>query len=104
MRQWHRWSMAAALLIGTFISFNARSDPIDEQRLDGFNVIASPGHPFGSASARLALANAKRLGAGAIAIVRFFWQANPPSPNLVRGKDMPDEELRAAIREAHELG
>jgi hypothetical protein len=96
--------MAAALLIGTFISFNARSDPIDEQRLDGFNVIASPGHPFGSASARLALANAKRLGARAIAIVPFFWQANPASPNLVRGKDMPDEELRAAIREAHELG
>jgi hypothetical protein len=97
-------SLAAALLIGTFVSLNARSDPIDERRLDGFNIIASPGHPFGSSSAKLALANVKRLGASAIAVVPFFWQANPASSNLVRGKDMLDDELRTAIRDAHELG
>jgi len=48
--------------------------------------------------------NAKRLGARAVAIVPFLWQSNPTSPGLVRGKDMNDEELRAAIRDAHALG
>jgi hypothetical protein len=104
MRPWHLPAAAAAFLIGALASFNARSGPAPEQRLDGFNVIASPGHPFGTGSAKLSLANAKQLGASVIAVIPFFWQANPASPNLVRGKDMPDEELRAAIRDAHELG
>jgi hypothetical protein len=104
MQRWHRSAVAAALLIGVSVSFDARSGPMDQQRLDGFNVIASPDHPFGSASARLALANAKRLGAKAIAVVPFFWQANPTNPGLIRGEDMSDDELRAAIRDAHALG
>ncbi|MGA8612249.1 MAG: hypothetical protein WB760_11120 [Xanthobacteraceae bacterium] len=104
MRLWHLPAAAAAFLIGALVSFNLRSGPAPEQRLDGFNVIASPDHPFGSTSAKLSLANAKRLGASAIAVVPFLWQADPANPDLVRGKDMPDEELRAAIRDAHELG
>jgi hypothetical protein len=104
MRQWHRPALAVALLIVTLFSFDARSDPEHGQRLDGFNVIASPAHPFGSAAAKLALANAKRLGAHAIAVVPFLWQANPASPNLVRGQDVTDAELRAAIHDAHALG
>jgi hypothetical protein len=104
MRRWLRLPIAAALFIGSLVALHAQSDLPHEQRLDGFNVIASPDHPFGSLLAKLALANAKRLGATAIAVVPFFWQANPASPNLVRGSDMPDDELRAAIRDAHELG
>jgi hypothetical protein len=69
-------------------------------RLDGFNVVATPDHPFGSASAGTALAQAKQLGANAVAIIPFLWQANPESPNIVRGSDMPDGMLRAAIRQA----
>src|SRR5262249_21078100 len=80
------------------------SDPTLKQRLDGFDVIASPDHPFGSASAKLSLANARRLGANAIAVVPFLWQANPTSPDLVRGQDITDAQLRAAIRDAHALG
>src|SRR5262249_61196509 len=69
-------------------------------RLDGFNVIAAPDHPFGSASADAALAQAKRLGASAVAIIPFLWQSSPTSPTIVRGSDMTDEALRAAIRQA----
>ncbi|HEY4922128.1 MAG TPA: hypothetical protein VII40_18640 [Xanthobacteraceae bacterium] len=36
-------------------------------RFDGFNVIAAPDHPFGSAEARRALAQARRIGARAVA-------------------------------------
>lgn len=104
MRRWLRSAIAAALFIGSLVALHAQSELSREQRLDGFNVIASPDHPFGSEAAKLALANAKRLGATAIAVVPFFWQANSASPNLVRGSDMPDDELRAAIRDAHELG
>jgi hypothetical protein len=104
MQQWHRPVLSVALLIGTLLSPAARSYPEHEHRLDGFNVIASPDHPFGSAAAKLALANAKRLGANAIAVVPFLWQANPASPDLVRGQDVTDAELRAAIRDAHALG
>ena len=49
-------------------------------------------------------ANAKLLGARAAAIVPFLWQSDPSSPDLVRGQDMNDDELRAAIRDAHALG
>ena len=37
--------------------------PAAGQRLDGFNVIATPDHPFGSAGAKRSLGLAKRLGA-----------------------------------------
>jgi hypothetical protein len=104
MRQRHRLALVIALLIGTLFSLAPRSDPEHKQRLSGFNVIASPDHPFGSAAAKLALANAKRLGADAIAVVPFLWQANPASTDLVRGLDVTDEELREAIRDAHALG
>jgi hypothetical protein len=79
-------------------------DPALGQRLDGANVIMAPGHPFGSASARLSLTKLKRLGAGAIAVVPFFWQQSAGSADIVRGNDMTDAVLRAAIRDAHALG
>jgi glycosyl hydrolase family 113 len=73
-------------------------------RFDGFNVIAAPAHPFGGPAARRALARAKRLGARAVAIIPFLWQASPASPDIGRGSDMPDAALRVAIRDAHVLG
>jgi Glycoside Hydrolase Family 113 len=74
------------------------------QRLDGFNVVATPSHPFGGASAARALAAARNLGATAIAIIPFLWQSSPSTADLVAGSDMSDEALRAAIRQAHGLG
>jgi hypothetical protein len=97
-------SLAAALAIGALAGIAARSEPAPNARLDGFNVIMTPGHPFGSASATLALSNAKQLGARTVAVVPFLWQPNPTSPDLVRGTDMDDDELRAGIHLAHELG
>jgi hypothetical protein len=73
-------------------------------RFDGFNVIAAPAQPFGSPAARRALVEAKRVGARAVAIIPFLWQANPSSPEIGRGSDMSDAALRAAIRDAHALG
>lgn len=75
-----------------------------QQRFDGFNVIVAPGHPFGSQSANRALAAAKRIGAGTVAIVPFLWQSRPDAAHVGRGADMPDAELRAAVRQACALG
>jgi hypothetical protein len=74
------------------------------QRLNGVNVIASPGHNFGTASAEQSLRAARALGASAVAIVPFLWQSSPASPDIARGSDMPDDMLRAAIRQARALG
>jgi hypothetical protein len=74
------------------------------QRLDGFNVVAMPNHPFGSASAGRALTAARTLGATAIAVIPFLWQSGPTTSDLVAGSDMSDEALRASIRQAHRLG
>ncbi|MEA2207506.1 MAG: hypothetical protein QOE77_4282, partial [Blastocatellia bacterium] len=74
------------------------------QRTDGLNVIVTPGHPFGSASAHRSLMSARQLGATTIAIVPFLWQQNPSSPAIVRGTDMLDDELRQAIRQTKTLG
>lgn len=96
--------LAVAWLVGALAVVHARTEPAPRQRLDGFNVIAAPADPFGGSTAKLALANARMLGAKAIAVVPFLWQPKPASPDLVRGKDMEDDELRAAIRDAHALG
>jgi hypothetical protein len=82
----------------------AKLDTVIQDRLDGFNVIATPGHPFGSAAAKTSLVEARRLGAKAIAVVPFLWQSSPASPDIQRGTDMTDAELRTAIRDAHALG
>lgn len=99
-----RRAIAAILLMAALASGNALAQSAPAPRLDGFNVIAAPKDPFGSESARRSLARARRIGANAIAVVPFLWQADPESPDLVRGKDMSDDELRAAIRDAHALG
>lgn len=78
--------------------------PAWSQRLDGFNVVATPDSPFGSASAEQSLVEAKRLGATAIAIIPFLWQPSLSSPDIRRGEDMPDDLLRRAIRKARQLG
>jgi hypothetical protein len=75
-----------------------------DERLDGFNILAVADHPFGSLTATASLAQAKHVGARAVAIIPFFWQPTPTSPNLIRAVEMSDAELRAAIRDAHELG
>jgi hypothetical protein len=90
-------ALAVALLLGPGAHAFA-------QRFDGFNVIAVPEHPYGSAAAGQALAAAKRAGAVAVAIVPFLWQRDPHDAGIVRGDDMPDAALRLAIRQAHGLG
>jgi hypothetical protein len=79
-------------------------DPARGQRLDGFNVVATPDHPFGSMSAERALIAARNLGATTVAIIPFLWQASPSSPDIKSGSDMSDDALRAAIWQAHRLG
>jgi hypothetical protein len=74
------------------------------QRLDGFNVVATPEHPFGSAPAHRSLMQAKRLGATAVAIIPFLWQPSPSSPEIESGSDMLDDALRQAIRQARKAG
>ncbi len=93
-----------ALVLGVLAWLSAPSAPAAEERLDGLNVIVAPGHPFGTATVKASLANAKQHGARAIAVVPFLWQATPASPNLRRGSDMADADLRAGIRDAHALG
>lgn len=114
LRKWRRtskraprWYCALAVLAAVFVAAGlaaARCDPLAVQRLDGLNVIATPGQPFGSAPADRALTGVKALGARAIAVVPFLWQSRPDDPHIVRGDDMTDEALRTAIRQAHALG
>lgn len=96
--------LVPALILGALPALTAHAEAAGEERLDGFNVIATPSHPFGSPTARASLADAKQLGARAVAIIPFLWQPTPASPRLIRGADMTDAELRAAIRDAHTLG
>jgi hypothetical protein len=97
-----RCLLAGALVL---LSINlAAASPGVERRLDGFNVIVSPHHPFGSASATRSLVLAKQTGATTIAIVPFLWQRSPESVQIARGSDMDDEELRQAIRDVRKLG
>lgn len=91
------------LLLALALVFSAAGNAF-AQRFDGFNVIAVPEHQYGSTSAGQALAAAKRAGATAVAVIPFLWQRDPQHAGLVRGDDMPDETLRAAIRQAHEAG
>jgi hypothetical protein len=102
----HRTVLAALGILALWIARpeSAPGQRLDGRHLDGMNVIMAPGHPFGSASARRSLANLRRLGANAIAVVPFLWQSSPGSPDIVRGSDMTDAMLRAAIRDAHGLG
>jgi hypothetical protein len=83
---------------------DAQSQPAPDRPFDGLNVVATPGQPFGSEPAKRALSEVSALGARAIAIVPFFWQSSSNSPDLGRGRDMTDSQLRAAIRDAHALG
>jgi hypothetical protein len=96
-------------VLGILAPLIARPEPapgqrLDGRHLDGMNVIMAPGPPFGSASAKRSLANLRPLGANAIAVVPFLWQSSPGSPDIVRGSDMTDAMLGAAIRDAHVLG
>jgi hypothetical protein len=97
-----RWYIAAQVLLGLIVW--AGPDPARGQRLEGFNVVSTPGHAFGSPSAERALIAARRLGANTVAIIPFLWQAGPSSADIQRGDDMPDDVLREAIRQAHRLG
>jgi hypothetical protein len=92
---------AYCLVAGSLLALAVWSASTSPGRLDGFNVVATRDHPFGSASAGASLTQAKEVGANAVAIIPFLWQANPASPDVVRGTDMPDEALRASIRQAH---
>lgn len=92
------WGVAAVFL--SLMGFASSA----ERRLDGFNVVVSPGHPFGTASAKRSLRAAKQMGAKAVAIIPFLWQPHPSSADITRGNDMPDDEIRAAIRQARALG
>jgi glycosyl hydrolase family 113 len=96
---WRNW-LGTLLILATSIATGSAHG----QRLDGFNVVATPDHPFGSMSTERALVVARRLGATTIAVIPFLWQPNRSSPDLKSGSDMPDEALRAAIRQAHRLG
>lgn len=96
-----RWRPLAALTVLTCLPLQVAAAA---QRLDGFNLIATADHRFGTPSAASSLAAAKQMGAGAVALVPFLWQPDAASPQLVRGNDMPDCDLRTAIRDARRLG
>ena len=90
------WLAGAAIIASLAIA----APSLGAARLDGFDVIASRGHPFGSASARKSLQLARGVGATAIAIIPFLWQPSSAKPAIVRGSDMTDEEFGQAILDA----
>jgi hypothetical protein len=103
-RSWRTLTVALTMASAFAVCFSARTIAAADEPLDGFNIIVAPGHPFSSPSAKVSLINAKLTGARAVAIVPFLWQSYPASSDLVRGQDMNDDELRAGIRAAHDVG
>ena len=87
---WPSLSLAAAIAIGTLACISARTIAAPDEPLNGFNIIAAPGHAFGSSSAKLALTNAKLLGAGIIVI--NYHRLNPLRDG-VRSRVRPDLAL-----------
>lgn len=94
---WRRTLLALTLSV-------AATTPALAQRFDGFNLVSTPEQPFGSEPAGKSLDAAKKLGATTLAIIPFFWQAKPSSAEIGAGNDVPDDALRAAIRQAHQKG
>lgn len=90
-------ALVLAALIATFGAAHGR-------RFDGFNVIATPNNPFGSASAERALTAARQLGASTVALIPFLWQANASSTAISIGDDMSSDALRLGIRQARAQG
>jgi hypothetical protein len=95
-----RTTFAALLLTLSF----AVPDFALGRRLHGFNIVAIPEYPFGSAPADRALSNARRLGATAMAVIPFLWQSSPSASEIVAGTDMPDGALRTAIKQVRAHG
>ncbi len=102
MDRFIRSAVGFSILLAVAAAVSPSAD--EAGRFDGFNIIAAPGHPFGNRSAQQSLRRAKDAGASAIAIVPFLWQSTPTSGKIVRGSDMPDDELRRAIRDARRAG
>jgi hypothetical protein len=92
---------AGVVMLFATLSGNAAAEQL---RLDGFNIVVTPVHRFGSAGAGRAIAQAKRVGASTLAVIPFLWQATPTSGTIQRGDDMPDDEFRSAIRQVHAEG
>ncbi|MGY3452139.1 glycoside hydrolase family 113 [Bradyrhizobium sp. USDA 4353] len=101
MRRMFMPLVARSLVFGAYAG--CLLDPALDGRLNGFNIVATPDHPFGSAAAEQALSMAKRLGATSVAVIPFLWQPTPSAPDVVAGNAMSDEALRAAIRQARRL-
>lgn len=97
-------AVRAAVGVILYLAATLGLDAAPLEPMRGFDVVAMPAHPFGSASARRALVAARRLGATAVTLIPFLWQAKPASGHIIRGSDMPDATLRVAIREARSLG
>ncbi len=74
------------------------------ERLYGFNIVATPEHPFGTRDAERSLFAARKTGARLVAIIPFLWQPQPSSERIQRGNDMQDSELRLAIQQARQAG
>ena len=70
----------------------------------GFNLVATPQAPLGSAAAAESFARMVAAGADSVALVCFLWQARPDSAAIVRGSDMGDAELAAGIAQARAAG
>jgi len=105
-----RWIRTGCITIGRVTALLALGlslaaiGPTHSERLDGFNVVATPGQPFGGEPAKRSLIAAKRLGATSVAVIPFLWQASPSSADIGSGNDMSDDALRQAIRQARAQG
>lgn len=70
----------------------------------GLNLIEIAGHPYGSPDARFTLRQIAALGADAVALVPFLWQAGPAATEVVPGGDFDAGRFGDAIAQAREAG
>lgn len=73
-------------------------------RLYGFNLVETPGAPFGSDAAARSLHQIASLGANCVALISFLWQPSATSPDIVMGDALPLDRLNAGIAQARAAG
>ncbi|MGH2342378.1 glycoside hydrolase family 113 [Segnochrobactraceae bacterium EtOH-i3] len=103
-RSRRRSTLAALGLALLMAGSGASAETIRPVREDGVNLIQDDAHPYGSADARTVLMQLAADGAKVVALVPFLWQPKPDSTDIVRGRDMADDQLRAGIRTARMAG
>lgn len=70
----------------------------------GVNLVETGKAPFGSDASLESFRKLAAMGANAVALIPFFWQADAASANVIMGDALPPARLKAGIAQARAAG